>query len=487
LAANPYEALVDKNPYEAMSKGGGPLPANAGMANFLATAAGLPVDTIQNAINLGLAGFGTAATALGRSDLAPELLKGSFGGSESIRQGLRATGEPGLSPDNPSPYNDRATDQYNLASRGGFIPGGFLPAAGSMIAEKIGGPEWAGVGAMVPQAAATAYSNVRGPQLARQESLNAQKDATLEAARKEGYVVPPSATGQGGIPGFVNRRLESVAGKAAIGQEAALRNQEVTNRIGRREAGIPADRPVTETALAESRRVSAAPYREVQQLAANNPLSRPPFKNAADTLKELQSTRLEAKDTWNFYWRHPDPKVKAQAQALEQKASQLESHIEALASSTGKPGLMDAVRQARREMAKTYDVENATNVATGDVSAPVLGRMVDSGAPVSGGLRTAGMFQQGFRPYAKEAETIPTPGVSKSEALTAAALGVGGQAGGMGWWPMGLPLLSGPVRSMLLSRPYQAMLGPDYTPALTPSPDPLLLYQLGILQQQQQQ
>lgn len=479
-----YE-LVEQPRYEVVEEGPKPLPANAGLANFAASALGMPMDTVQNVLNLGLAGAGSVAGLARRPDLMPDLIKNIPGGSENVRNMLRRTGMPGLSPDNPRPESPSGTRQYNFVSRGGFIPGGAIPAAGSMVAEEALGPEWAGVGMLATQAAATAYSNVRGPQLAAQESRNARTDATLEAARKEGYVVPPSATGQGGLLGWVNRRLESIAGKSAIGQEAALRNQAVTNSIARREAGIPQNQAITETGLENARRVAAAPYREVAALPANTTLSRPPFKSPADTLKELQSTRLEAKDQWRFYERHPDPQVKAKAQALDRKALQLEAHIEAVAASSGKPGLVAELREGRRDLAKTYDVERALNLATGDVSAPALGRALDRGAPLNGGLRTTGMFQQGFRPYAREAETIPTPGVSKSEALAAAALGVGGQAGGMGWWPMGLPLISGPVRSVLLSRPYQALMRPNYTPALTPSPDPLLMYQLGILGQPQ--
>ena len=53
---------------------------NRGIAGLL----GLPVDTAENLVNLGIAGVGTAATAAGRPDLAPAPLRGSLGGSENI-------------------------------------------------------------------------------------------------------------------------------------------------------------------------------------------------------------------------------------------------------------------------------------------------------------------------------------------------------------------------------------------------------------------
>ena len=47
------------------------------------------------------------------------------------------TGAPGLSPDNPTPDSKMGTAQYDFVSRGGFIPGGALPAAGSMYEVRV--------------------------------------------------------------------------------------------------------------------------------------------------------------------------------------------------------------------------------------------------------------------------------------------------------------------------------------------------------------
>jgi len=130
----------------------GPLPINAGIGNFAATMLGIPVDTVQNVLNLGRAGIGTVAAAAGRADLAPDVQTGAVGSSEWLRQKLRNTGIPGLSPDNPNPKDALGTLQYDLVSRGGFMPGGVAPALGSIVAEKLAGPEYAAVGAMVPGA-----------------------------------------------------------------------------------------------------------------------------------------------------------------------------------------------------------------------------------------------------------------------------------------------------------------------------------------------
>jgi hypothetical protein len=453
------------------------LPANAGLANFVANIAGLPADTMQSGINLvraaqgGMAGLAQKAGVPGATDWMPPLLKGSPGTSEWIKAQLRGTEQPGLSPDNPS-NSPMGRAQFDLMSRGGFLPGGALPAVGSVVAERTLGPEWAGVGAMAPQAAITGYNALRAPSLARQEAENSVRDSTLRAAQDEGYVVPPSSSGGG----FLSRRLESIGGKAAVGQQAAAQNQKITNAIARRELGLSKMSPLSEDTLNSLRNKLAAPYREVARID----------QEAASALEKLKQTRFDANAQHKFYNHTPNPEVLAKAKALDAEAARLESYLEGIAANAGKASLVDELRKARTQIAKTYDVERALNIGTGDVAAKSLGRALDKGKPLSGGLATAGRFAEAFPSYAREGATIPTPGVSKSEMILGLGLGLGGY--GVGGVPgiamAALPLMSGPVRSGILSKPYQKLVAPNYSPALTPASSPQLLYQLGILNQQ---
>lgn len=276
---------------------------------------------------------------------------------------------------------------------------------------------------------------------AAEQSRNSVKDTTLANARAEGYVVPPSA-----IKGsFLGNRVEGIGGKAAIGQEAAVRNQSVTNAIARREAGLAEDSPISEGTLSAAREAIAQPYREVSALSPR----------AAQAFERLQQTRADAKDWWQSYNRSAHPTDKKQAQVFDDKAKMLETFIDKEAGRVGNTDLVDRVRDAREKLAKNYDVERALNLGSGDVDAAVLGRMLDNGKKLSGGLETIAKFQQSFRPYAKDASTIPTPGVSKVEGLAAAHLGLAGHNGGLGWLPGGLPLASGPARSFMLSQMMQ--------------------------------
>lgn len=162
-----------------------PMPANAGLANLGTSILGLPVDTAENAVNLTRAAQGGIAGLLGRTDFMPPLLQGTPGGSQWLKDKLRSTGMAGLSPDNPTPESKLGTAQYDFVSRGGIIPGGAVPAAGSMVAEKIGGPQWAGVGAMTP-AAIGQTARALAPKPTPQTSLLAEEGVQMTPGQKYG-------------------------------------------------------------------------------------------------------------------------------------------------------------------------------------------------------------------------------------------------------------------------------------------------------------
>lgn len=264
------------------------------------------------------------------------------------------------------------------------------------------------------------------------------KNVTWLAAQEEGYKLPPSAMGGG----FVSNRIESVGGKAAVGQDFAIHNQAVTNAIARREAGLRPEQPLSEATLAEARQAMAAPYREVSQLS----------RRAGYALERIQTARNEAKLYWRHYNISGDPKSYKQAKKFDVQADLLEKVIEKEARRVGNTDLVSRLNKARVDIAKNHAVDRALNEGAGEVDAHAFAKMLDRKEKLSGGLETIGKFSQAFRHYTREASGVPTPGISKSEALASAALGLGGQAGGMGWWPAGLPFVSPPARSLLRSR-----------------------------------
>jgi hypothetical protein len=323
---------------------------------------------------------------------------------------------------------------------------------------------------MAPQAAITAYNAARAPSLARQESQSAVRNTTLREAQKEGYVAPPSDTGGG----FINKQIQSFGGKAAMNQQASAKNQQVTNDLARRDIGLPKDAPLTQETLDNLRQKLAAPYREVAKVSPT----------ASKALEKLMETREQSKLAWKEYNGPNHPRAALnEAKAFDAQAEVLEKVISREAMKAGKPGLLNELRDARRSIAKVYDVDRALNVGTGDVSAHILGRAVDKGRPITGGLATAGKFAEAFPRLTVEGARNPAPDINALNPLWMSGLGLGGYAalGPYGAALGGIPMLKGPARSMLLSKPYQRGMLPSYDPAMTPAPTPQLLMQLGIL------
>lgn len=128
---------------------------NRGIAGLL----GLPVDTVENIINMGIAAYGKA------SGTTPDLIKGAFGGSESIARGMENVG---VNTQNPRP-DDQASRMLHTAGTiagGSVVPGAGIrstaaAAAGGALAGEALGPEYAGVGAMLPGAASQAASALK--------------------------------------------------------------------------------------------------------------------------------------------------------------------------------------------------------------------------------------------------------------------------------------------------------------------------------------
>ncbi len=441
-----------------------PLPVNAGLANFGASLLGLPMDTVQNVLNLGKAGFGTAATALGRPDLAPELTQGIPGGSDFVRQQLRNTGLPGLSPDNPA-TSGAGNVAYEMTSRGGFLPGGVLPAAGSIIGEKVGGTPGAIIGQMAPSAVTAAYNAVRAPGLAQQQAQNQVRDASLKPAQEAGYVLPPSAVN----PTMLGNAAESFAGKAALTQEAQLKNQQVTNRLVREELNVPTkginvppNAPLTDTYLNTLRDQASQPYRELATVAPQSNM----------VLQKLRDARSEAKDNWMSWDRNARPEDKRAAVAADQRAQTLETLLDRMATRAGRPDLVPEMRESRQYIAKTYDVERALNMGNGNVDANIIGRALDRGRPLSGNLETIAKFAEGLGGrFTRESGKTPTPGVSALNWPVAAGLGVEGAHyfGPAGAALATAPFVRGGVRQGLLTDTLQGILArPDYAPNVMP-------------------
>ena len=291
---------------------------------------------------------------------------------------------------------------------------------------------------------------------------NAPKAEILAEAIKKGFVMPPSDVN----PSFWNKRLESIGGKAAVRQEATLRNQEnFVNPLTRKALGIAENTPIKGDVLRGIRENAGGVYKEVSELPAPPSLangysinSKPQSLSSID-LEALKQARNDAQA-----WRKTaemqggNPEIMAKAREAENTATMLEKRFEDRAAASGKPELIDRLRDARTEIAKTHTVDSARNVATGDIDPAILGRILDKNPELlSGELKQIAETQQAFPKYLSDATKVQTPGVSKSEALASAIMA--GQAvpsvGASGLLAGGVPLVSEPIRNLIFSKGYQ--------------------------------
>jgi hypothetical protein len=156
---------------QAASTGERASAALGGVNRGIAGLVGLPVDTAENVINLGLAAGGSLANLFNRPDLAPDLLKGSPGGSEWMAGKMNRVG---INTANPRPDDaaSRALHTGGVVVGGSLVPGArpaptAAAAAGAAVASETLGPEYAGVGAMAPASAVQAAQGAKSAIAAR--------------------------------------------------------------------------------------------------------------------------------------------------------------------------------------------------------------------------------------------------------------------------------------------------------------------------------
>lgn len=461
--------------------------ANQGLLRL----AGLPVDTVANVIDLGKAALGAPYTAL-TGKPAPAMLQvrdraDVVGSGENL---IRSAPQQAVRAQNPE------YEGGYLQTAGAALPTMFAPSsgrqalaqtatslAGALAAKRVGDDTGsvplAVVAGMLPGA-------LNRP---RVQVAPTQKEKTIQAARQQGYVLPPSHTGAG----WVNNRLESIAGKAALDQDATHRNQAVTNRIALRSTGIPEDLPVTHDALAQLRleagRRGYAPLEQVgtvpitRQYADRILEIENQYGNAGSPLSSLRYPRVNEMATELLPASFTGPELNALIKSLRESGSKtagaaygsdqgtqalgkaqiagakaLENLIDEHLLQYGPSNIVPNLRAARKEIAQLHTLEQALNTATGDVNAHTFGQRIAAGKPVSPDQRLIGQFALAEPKVSKPAAGTPTPGVSALEAagVPAAALaGAMSTGNAHGVLAGGLPLLRAPVRNMLLSKWYQ--------------------------------
>lgn len=396
-------------------------------------------------------GADTDSFGYGAGKLAGEIA-GTAGTGGLVARGAAAI--PGVAKAAPSLIEALRTGGMGAAGRTGMasIP---VRAAGGAVAggasAALVNPEDAGTGAMIGAALpgavmaggrAGAYVGGKIAQRAQEQaaafSRNAPLNDTIRSAIEAGYQIPPAMVN----PTFVNKTLNSMSGKIATEQLASTANEQVTARLARQALGMADDAPLTQAALEDLRRTAGKPY---QELAGLSPM-------AAYDLEGLKVARNTAKEQFNFYNRSGNPEALNKARAARAEANALESQLELYAQNANMPELVNSLRDARTQIAKSYTVGRAINDASGTIDARVLGRMSEKGVPLSDGLDVAGQFASAFPKVNQSVQQFGAPDVHNLRAMAATALGVMGgvSSGGPGAIAAAIPYAMPPMaRSMM--------------------------------------
>jgi hypothetical protein len=339
----------------------------------------------------------------------------------------------------------------------------------------------------------------RATAAADDKAANAVRDQTLAEARKLGYKVPPATVNQKSVTA---RAAESLAGKAATQQTAAVRNQQVTNRLVREELGLSKGATLQVATLKGIRERAGGAYRAVkgagevvtdaQYLDELTRLSEsadeiikdfPDLKfSGSAEIKQLQDgllrdkfdassavevvKKLRSDAAKNLAWNVEDPAKKSLGLAQREAAGIVEDQVIRHLEATGRGNLATAFDTARQTIAKTYSVQAALNEGSGNVVAPKLAAQLRKGKPLSGNLEKIARFAATVDNSVSR-EQMTSPGVSK----LVASLSLGGAGGALATGnpalasaAIGLPIAGEVSRRAMLSSGVQRLAAPSYAP-----------------------
>ncbi len=154
-----------------------------------------------------------------------------------------------------------------LRSLVGTVPG--------QIATEITDNPYIGAATSVVVPVAAGVAAQRAQTAARAAQMrNTVRDENIRAAQQEGFVVTPGSVD----PSFGNVNLERLGGKQRIQQEMSYINHEATQRVVRRDLGVPENTPITPQLTRQIRSEEFArgyePVRQIGMIASDPTLTR---------------------------------------------------------------------------------------------------------------------------------------------------------------------------------------------------------------------
>jgi hypothetical protein len=307
---------------------------------------------------------------------------------------------------------------------------------------------------------------------------------------------------------MVNKTLESVAGSQGIRDRLAAKNIEHASNLVKEELGLSPGDFLNGQALDSIRSRAAQAYDRIKAINMDIPANEPRFQQALrdidkqfESVKEFAPGLIDLRDMERVRGLAGSPQSPAhpgawtpksllevsqqlraeathvldtaqsnkaaykEAAAMKAAATAMEDLIENALTPQGTQrvatgfNLVNDFRKARELIAKTYDIESATNLVTGQVDPAKLARIIQSGGKLSGNLEKIGNAASAMP------DVMRAPSGQTDALLRLTDMGVGAGAGAAGALLLGahgaaIPAIAGaaarPItRAVMSSKPYQ--------------------------------
>lgn len=403
-----------------------------------------------------VAGLGEAATQLGTGMVGQAVggLRGlgtlvTGGGVAAARKKIRDT-EEALT------YQPRG--EHGRAAAGlAALPMELATEAGGAVGEAVGGNAGRAIGSAAPAIAATlagggaalraapkvpqvrpvlerarAAVEQRGQPTAAQVAesrVNAPQIDAANAAQRHGISIDPSAAN----PSLKNRAAASFVGESALSEAMSKANAGKAEMALKRDIGIAPDAPISMESINRARAAAAEPSAQIAQLPPmradaaisaelnalrnntptiggetaarlqNKLTSQAMDMVAADVppavlLENISSLRKRARDIRKMA--DAGPERLATADTSIGIANALEGMIERNLQTSGNVPLMQQFRDGRTAQAKSYLLEDITDMTTGKIDATKLHRLASEDNAMTGVFKDigdiAGNFPESF-------------------------------------------------------------------------------------------
>jgi hypothetical protein len=165
---------------------------------------------------------------------------------------------------------------------------------------------------------------------------------------------------------------------------------------------------------------------------------------AKENFTKLRQLRRDIKKEVNS----SDPAARERIEAMRALESSLEEKIDVAAVASGKPELLNQIKEARQKIAVLKVVDLATET-WGQVNPEKLFKLREAGFPLTGNLEKIALFYDSFKPSSAINTTSNSGGFGVNPSFTTRQAAMGRPEGLLSG---GFPVLSDAMRDYLLSK-----------------------------------